>query len=40
MSRIVLGYSCYPHSVNNYAKALATTNKEKVREKVKIGMKV
>ena len=40
MSGIVFGYSCYPHSVNNYAKALATTNKEKVRKKVKIGMKV
>lgn len=40
MSGMVLGYSCHPHSINNYEKALATTNKEEVRKKVKIAMKV
>ena len=35
-SGMVLGYSCHPHSINNYEKALATTNKEEVRKKVKI----
>ena len=39
MSGMVLGYSCHPHSINNYEKALATTNKD-VRKKVKIAMKV
>ena len=33
MSGMVLGYSCHPHSINNYEKALATTNKEEVRKK-------
>lgn len=40
MSGMVLGYSCHPHSINNYEKALATTNKEEMRKKVKIAMKV
>jgi len=35
MSGMVLGYSCHPHSITNYEKALATTNKE-VRKKMKI----
>ena len=27
MSGMVLGCSCHPHSINNYEKALATTNR-------------
>jgi len=39
ISGMVLGYNCHPHSITNYEKALATTNKE-VRKKVKIAIKV
>ena len=40
ISGMVLGYNCHPHSITNYEKALATTNKEEVRKKVEIAMKV
>ena len=40
MSGMVLGYSCHPHSITNHEKALAKTNQEEVRKKVKLAIKV
>ena len=40
MSSMVLGYSCHPHTINNYEKTLAKANMSDVRKKVHLAMKV
>ena len=40
MSGMVLGYSCHPHTINNYEKSLAKANTSDVRKKVHLEMKV
>ena len=40
MSGMVLGYSCHPHTINNYEKTLAKANMSDVRKKVHLRMKV
>ncbi|KAJ7394833.1 hypothetical protein OS493_000668 [Desmophyllum pertusum] len=39
MSGMVLGYSCHPHSINNYEKSLAKANMDEVRKKVHLAVK-
>ena len=40
MSGMVLGYSCHPHTINNYEKTLAKGNMSDARKKVHLAMKV
>lgn len=40
MSGMVLGYSCHPHSINNYEKSLAKGNMDEVSNKIHEAIKV